>query len=104
MFNKKLDGCAKEHIKIEMKSNKNLVLKFSTTAYEFAKASITDFLESNIFQSEFAYSEEKTRDERGVIVETRFKAVNKKGGWKSWQVVQTHNKLLSHKFKYVNKW
>ena len=78
MLNKKLDGCAKEHIKIEMKSNKNLVLKFNTAAYELAKSSIVDFLESNIFQSEFAYSEEQSLDDKGVNVETRFKVVNRK--------------------------
>ena len=61
-----------------MKANKNLVLKFSTAAYEYAKASIGDFLESDIFQSEFAYSEEQSLDDKGVNVETCFKVVNRK--------------------------
>ena len=78
MLNKKLYSCAKEHINVEMKANKNLVLKFSTAAYEYANASIADFLESNIFQSEFVYSEEQSLDDKGVGVETRFKVVNRK--------------------------
>ena len=43
-----------------------------------AKSSIVDFLESNIFQSEFAYSEEQSLDDKGVNAETRFKVVNRK--------------------------
>ena len=82
MLNEKLNGCAKEHINIEMKANKNLVLKFSTAAYEYAKASIEDFLESDIFQSEFAFTEEQSLDDKGVNVETRFKVVNRKADGK----------------------
>ena len=33
-LNKKLIGCAREHIKIEMKPNKNLVIELSTSAYD----------------------------------------------------------------------
>ena len=78
MIQKKLDGCAREHVSIEMKQNKNLVLKFSTAAYEFAKASILEFLKLSCFQSEYAYNEETSLDDQGIIVETRFKVVNRK--------------------------
>ena len=78
MLHKKLAGCTRDHLSIEMKQNKNLVLKFSTAAYEFAKACIGEFLNLSCFWSEFAYTEEVSSDEQGINVETRFKVVNRK--------------------------
>ena len=45
-------------------------------AYEFAKASILEFLKLSCFQSEYVYNEETSPDDQGIIVETWFKVVN----------------------------
>ena len=79
-LSKKLMGCAKDHIKIEMKQNKNLVLELSTSAYELIKQSIREFLNTitNDVTFQLAYDEEKVVDENGDNVETRFKVTNRK--------------------------
>ena len=79
-LSKKLMGCAKDHIKIEMKQNKNLVLELSTSAYELIKQSIREFLNTitNDVTFQLAYDEEKVVDENGDNVETRFKVINRK--------------------------
>ena len=77
---KKLMGCAKDHIKIEMKQIKNLVLELSTSAYELIKQSIRDILNTitNDVTFQLAYDEEKVVDENGDNVETCFKVINRK--------------------------
>ena len=73
-LSKKLLGCAKDDIKIEMKQNKNLVLELSTSAYELMKQTINDFLNyiTNDTQLQLAFDVEKVLDEDGVHVETRY--------------------------------
>lgn len=79
-LSKKLLGCARDHVKVEMKQNKNLVLEFSTSAYELVKQSIYDFLHliNSDSQLQLAFDEEKVLDDNGDNIEMRFKVVNRK--------------------------
>ena len=79
-LSKKLLGCAKDHIKIEMKQNKkNLVLELSTSAYELMKQTINDFLNSITNDTQLQlFDIEKVLDEDGINVETLYKVVNRK--------------------------
>ena len=43
VLNKKLHGCVKEHINVEMKANKNLVLKFSTARMNMQRQVLQTF-------------------------------------------------------------
>ncbi|MES9906203.1 MAG: hypothetical protein ABW168_26425, partial [Sedimenticola sp.] len=74
---KKLAGCLREHLSVELKPGKNLILKLSTAAYELAKYITIDALQIDCLSS-FVSSEEVAVDQNGDSVELRLKLVNKK--------------------------
>ena len=62
-----------------MKPGKNFVAEFSTAAYEIAKPTIRETLETNdIIQSEFCLKTEEVVEKSGAKVELRYKLFQKK--------------------------
>ena len=74
---KKLAGCLREHLSVELKPGKNLILKLSTAAYELAKYITIDALQNDC-PSGLICSKEVAVDQNGDSVELRMKLVNKK--------------------------
>ena len=73
---KKNLSCQKEHMKTILKAENNLVIEFSTAAYELAKKCLSE----QFNDSTFPHSVEKreSRDGQGAAVDTCYKVFNKK--------------------------
>ena len=73
---KKSESCTKEHMTCEMKQGNNLVIEFSTAAYELSKVCIHEIL----YSKNFAYGVEKRDglDLNEANVDTCYKIYNKK--------------------------
>ena len=73
---KKHDACSKPHIEATLKAGNNLVLEFSTAAYELAKQTLSVILDkSMLFYGLVRNSEESF----GANVDTCIKVYNRKG-------------------------
>ena len=73
---KKANSCAKEHMKYVLKPGNNLVIEFSTAAYELSKQCLYDLLYSKDF--EYAVEKRNNIDLDGANVDTCYKVFNKK--------------------------
>lgn len=76
-FEKKKEGCNRDHMKSEMKQGKNLVIQFSTAAYEHGKACLEEILYD---KENFPYSIDKreSMDQEGGKVDICYKIFNTK--------------------------
>ena len=75
---KKLTGCASEHLKYEMKPGKNLVISLSSAAYELAKSYIVEKTQLTEFSNSFAFVKESGVDLNNAVVDFRLKFFNRK--------------------------
>lgn len=75
-LNKKKESCSKIHMKSEMKPGRNLVIEFSTAAYELGKLCLSEI----IYGQDFPYSVEKREgiDQEGATVDRCYKIYNTK--------------------------
>ena len=73
---KKGNGCMKEHMKYELKQGINLVIEFSTAAYELAKTCLYEMVKSENF--EYAVENRNSLDLSGANVDSCIKIFNKK--------------------------
>ena len=73
---KKGNGCMKEHMKYELKQGNNLVIEFSTAAYELAKTCLYEMVKSENF--EYAVENRNSLDLSGANVDSCIKIFNKK--------------------------
>ena len=71
---KKKDSCGKDHMKCEIKQGQNLVIEFSTAAFELCKSCLTEIL----YDKDFEYSVEKKDgiDLQGATVDFCYKVYN----------------------------
>ena len=75
---KKLSGCASDHLTYEMKPGKNLVVSLSSAAYELTKRYIVEKAQSIEFSNMFAFVKERSVDQNNAVVEFRLKFFNRK--------------------------
>ena len=73
---KKANSCAKEHMKYVLTPGNNLVIEFSTAAYELSKQCLYDLLYSKDF--EYVVEKRNNIDLDGANVDTCYKVFNKK--------------------------
>ncbi|XP_071137112.1 putative uncharacterized protein DDB_G0267716 [Mytilus edulis] len=77
-LDKKHDNCHREHIKYEMKAGKNFVIIYSTAAYELAKTSIMDILNSKEFSDPYTIQTQTGIDNSNSIIDHCYKVFNRK--------------------------
>ena len=65
---KKLESCNKQDLDYEMKAGNNLVLKFSTAAYELATKTIVSITDSEKFRQQLQVERENCTDKDGAKV------------------------------------
>lgn len=75
-LDKKSDACKREHMKSQMKPGRNLVIQFSTAAYEYARS----FLEKLLYDEKFPFSVEKREslEQNDLTVDICYKILNTK--------------------------
>ena len=73
---KKNSRCQKEHMKCSMKSGDNLVLEFSTAAYELAKSCLHKLVSDVTFPHSF--EKRDSIDQAGSNIDSCYKIYNKK--------------------------
>ena len=73
---KKLDSCTKTDLDYELKPGNNLVLQFSTVAYELAKQTIVQKIDS--MKTQYEVQVETSKDKQGARVGTRYKIGKKR--------------------------
>ena len=73
---KKLDSCTKTDLDYELKPGNNLVLQFSTVAYELAKQTIVQKTDS--MKTQYEVQIEPSKDRQGARVGTRYKIGKKR--------------------------
>ena len=75
---KKLSGCASDHLTYDMKPGKNLVVSLSSAAYELAKRYIVEKAQSTEFSNSFTFVKELGVDLNNAVVDFRLKFFNRK--------------------------
>jgi hypothetical protein len=73
---KKHDACSKPHIEATLKAGNNLVLEFSTAAYELAKQTLSAILDKSMLYYGLVRNSEESS---GANVDTCIKVYNRKG-------------------------
>ena len=73
---KKNLSCSKEHMKCSRKSGDNLVLEFSTAAYELARTCLDTVLTNESFQH--AYEKRESVDNSGAFTDSCYKIFNRR--------------------------
>ena len=77
-LDKKLENCHRQHVSHEMKAGKNFVIIFSTAAYELAKTTLAEILNSEEFNEAFAIKTQKGIDLSESTVDLCYKIFYRK--------------------------